>query len=179
MSVKNHIKSIAIGAALFTFAGIDSSSVDSGPLGNVEPLTILQRPTRNDNDHIFQYTADVPGARHIQLSPPTADGTLTTICCDQDPEFKKVDISGYDISFDAKSIVFSAKLNDNEKYGLFLLQLADGSITQIATDPGKDFVSPIFLPGDRVLFMSNAVVEPGAPQLSLIHISEPTRLLSI
>ncbi|HZJ64333.1 MAG TPA: hypothetical protein VFD36_12510 [Kofleriaceae bacterium] len=162
--MKNHIKSIAIGAALFTFAGIGCSSDDSGPLGNVESLIILQRPKRNDNGDIFQYTSYVPGARLVQLSPPTADGTLTTICCDQDPEFKKVDISGYDISFDAKSIVFSAKLNDNEKYGLFLLQLADGSITQIATDPGKDFVSPIFLPGDRVMFMSNAVVEPGAPQ---------------
>src|SRR5262245_20538673 len=137
MSVKNHIKSIAIGAALFTFAGIGCSNDDSGPLGNVESLIILQRPKRNDNGDIFQYTSYIPGARLVQLSPPTADGTLTTICCDQDPDFKKVDISGYDISFDAKSIVLSAKLNDNGKYGLFLLQLADGSITQIATDPGK------------------------------------------
>ena len=87
--MKNHIKSIAIGAALFTFAGIGCSSDDSGPLGNVESLIILQRPKRNDNGDIFQYTSYIPGARLVQLSPPTADGTLTTICCDQDPDFKK------------------------------------------------------------------------------------------
>src|SRR5262249_61582430 len=97
-------------------------------------------------------------------APSPADGKLTTICCDQDPDFKKVDISNYDVSFDAKSIVFSAKLSDSQPYGLFLLQLSDGSITQISTDPGRDFVSPIFLPGDRVMFMSNAVVERGAKQ---------------
>src|SRR5262249_22083400 len=41
---------------------------------------------------------------------------------------------------------------------------SDGKITQIATDPMRDFVSPIFLPGDYVLFMTNAVVEAGARQ---------------
>src|SRR5262249_19969655 len=79
-------------------------------------------------------------------------------------EFKNIDIQGYDISFDAKSIVFAGKLSDNQTYGLFLLQLADGSVTQIATDPQRDYVSPIFLPGNKVMFMSNAVVEAGAPQ---------------
>jgi hypothetical protein len=164
MSVKHSIKSIAIGAALFTSAGIGCSSDDSGPLGNVDSLIILQRAKRNDGGDIFQYTSYLPGAKISQLSPPTADGKLTTICCDQDPDFAKADISGYDISFDAKSIVFSAKLNDNQRYGLFLLQLADGSITQVPTDPGRDYVSPIFLPGDRILFMTNAIVEAGAPQ---------------
>lgn len=162
--MKNSMKSIAIGAALFTFAGIGCSSDDSGPLGNVDSLIILQRPKRNDGGDIFQYTSYLPGARISQLQPPTADGKLTTICCDQDPDFSKADISSYDISFDAKSIVFSAKLNDNQRYGLFLLQLSDGSITQVATDPGRDFVSPIFLPGERILFMTNSVVEAGAPQ---------------
>jgi hypothetical protein len=164
MSVKHHIKSIAIGAALFTFGGIGCGGDESGPLGSVDSLIILQRAKRNDGGDVFQYTSYIPGARLVQLSPPTADGTLTTICCDQDPEFSKADISGYDISFDAKTIVFSAKLNDNESYGLFLLQLADKTITQIPTDPGHDFVSPIFLPGDRILFMTNAVVEAGAKQ---------------
>jgi hypothetical protein len=165
--VKHQIKSIAIGAALFTLAGIGCSSDDSGPLGNVDSLIILQRPKRNDAGDIFQYDSYVPGARLVQLQPPTADGTLTTICCDRaGAEFSKIDISSYDISFDAKSIVFSARLaagNENH-YGLFLLQLADGSVQQIKTDPGHDYVSPIFLPGDRIMFTSNAVVEKGGQQ---------------
>ena len=161
--MKHQIKSIAIGAALFTLGGIGCST-DSGPLGNVDSLTILQRPKRNDTGDIFQYTSYVPGARLVELSPPSADGKLTTICCDKaGPEYAKVDISSYDISFDAKSIVFSGKLSESQTYGLFLLQLADGSVTQIATNPMQDFVSPIFLPGDRVMFTSNDVVnsKPG------------------
>lgn len=162
--MKNQMKSIAIGAALFVIAGIGGVGCggdDPGPLGNVDSLIILQRLARNDNSDIFQYESYLPGARLVKLSPPTADGTLTTICCDQDSEFSQADISGYDISFDAKSIVFSAQLAPNDHYGLYLLQLADGSITQIATDPGRHFVTPIFLPGDKIMFMSDDV-EDGA-----------------
>ncbi|HEX7836362.1 MAG TPA: hypothetical protein VF469_02805, partial [Kofleriaceae bacterium] len=166
--MKHHIQSIAIGAALFTLGGIGcggGSGDEPSALASVDALVILQRPKRNDQGDIFQYTSYVPGARLVQLKPPTADGKLTTLCCDRaGPEFKNVDISSYDLSFDAKSIVFSGKLSDSQTYGLFLLQLADGSVTQIATDPQRDYVSPIFLPGDRVMFMSNAVVEAGAPQ---------------
>jgi Hydrazine synthase alpha subunit middle domain len=163
--VKHAMKSIAIGAALFTLGSIGCSE-DPGPLGDVDALIILQRVKRNDSGDIFQYTSYVPGARIVKLEPPTADGKLTTICCtaEQGAELSKIDISSYDISFDAKSIVFSGKLADNQAYGLFLLQLADGSVTQIKTDPQRDYVSPIFLPGERIMFTSNAVVERGAPQ---------------
>jgi Hydrazine synthase alpha subunit middle domain len=172
MTVKHQLKSIAIGAALFTLGGIGcgggngtGTGDDPGPLGSVESLIILQRPSRNDSGDIFQYTSYKPGARIITLSPPTADGKITPICCDKaGAEFANIDISSYDLSFDAKSIVFAGKLSDNERYGLFLLTLADGSVTQIATDPQHDFVSPTFLPGDRVMFTSNSVVEAGAPQ---------------
>src|ERR1041384_3494271 len=168
MSVKQHIQSIAIGAALFTLGGIGcggGSGEEAGPLSSIDSLIILQRPKRNDQGDIFQYTSYKPGARLVQLKPPAADGVLTTLCCDKaGDEFKNIDISSYDLSFDAKSIVFSGKLAENQTYGLFLLQLSDGSVAQIATDPQRDFVSPIFLPADRVMFTSNAVVEAGAPQ---------------
>src|SRR5882724_12111749 len=137
MSVKHHIQSIAIGAALFTLGSIGCGGGDgenSGPLSSIDALVILQRPKRNDTGDIFQYTSYVPGARLVQLQPPTADGKLSTLCCDKaGPEYAKIDISSYDISFDAKSIVFSGKLSDNDTYGLFLLQLADDSVTQIVT----------------------------------------------
>jgi hypothetical protein len=163
--VKHQIKSIAIGLALFTLGGIGCGGGDSGPLGNVDSLIILQRPKRNDTGDIFQYASYKPGARLVQLQPPTADGTLTTICCDKaGPDFAQIDISSYDISFDAKSIVFSGRRAQDNSYGLFLLQLADGKVEQIASNPMHDFVSPIFLPGDRVMFTSNDIVEKGAPQ---------------
>jgi hypothetical protein len=169
-----NMKSIAIGAALFTAGtGVGCSGDDNtGPLGNVDALVILQRPKRNDMGDIFQYTSYVPTARLVKLSPPTADGKLTTLCCDKaGAEFANVDISGYDLSFDAKQIVFSGKLAAGQRYGLFILKLEDGSVTQLMTDPGRDYVSPIFLPGDKIMFTTNAVVEAGAPQ----HVDEYNR----
>jgi hypothetical protein len=152
--------SIAIGAALLTVAGLGCGGNDSsGPLGNVDSLVILQRVSRNDTGDIFQYTSYVPGARLVKLSPPTANGTLTTLCCDtQGPDFAAIDIQAYDISFDAKSIVFAGKTSDSTNYGLYILQLADGSVQQLASDPGRDYVSPIFLPGDKIMFTTNSVV---------------------
>jgi hypothetical protein len=168
MSVNHNIQSIAIGAALFTLGALGGTGCgggDDGPLSSVDSLVILQRQPRPDTGNVFSYTSYVPGARLIQLKPPTADGKVIPICCDQGgADFAKIDIQSYDLSFDAKSIVFSGKLSDNDPYGLFLLQLSDGSIKQIASDPMRDYVSPIFLPGDRVMFMTNAVVEETAPQ---------------
>jgi hypothetical protein len=165
--VKN-IKSIAIGAALVTAAGGMGCGGDdnNGPLGDVDALIVLQRPKRNDMGDIFQYTSYKAGARLVKLSPPTADGKLETLFPTpaQGTEFAAADVSGYDISFDAKTIVFSAKLADNQRYGLFVLTLDSGNVEQIPTDPGRDYVTPIFLPGDRIMFTTNSVVEAGAKQ---------------
>lgn len=157
--MKLKLNTIAIGAALLASAACGSSD-SPGPLGNVDSLVILQRVARNDMGDIFQYTSYIPGAKLIKLSPPTADGTRTVLCCDKaGPEFANIDIQAYDISFDAKRIVFAGKLSDTEHYGLFLLTLADGSVVQIPTDPGRDYVSPIFLPGDKIMFTTNGVVK--------------------
>lgn len=163
--MKTKLKSIAIGAALFTLGDLGCGGGDDpGPLDTIDSLIVLQRPRRNDTGDIFDYQSYVAGAKLVTLSPPTADGQLTTICCDQDPDFAKADISGYDLSFDAKTIVFSAKLDGNSSYGLFLLQLSDGTITQLATDPQRDYVAPIFLPGNRIMFTSNEMVNEGQKQ---------------
>ncbi|MBA3499314.1 MAG: hypothetical protein H0T65_03020, partial [Deltaproteobacteria bacterium] len=163
-----NIKSIAIGAALVSAVGGVGCGGDdnNGPLGDVDALIVLQRPKRNDMGDIFQYTSYKSGAKLVKLSPPTADGTLETLfpTPGQGAEFAAADVSGYDISFDAKTIVLSAKLADNQRYGLFLLTLGSGNVEQIPTDPGRDYVTPIFLPGDRIMFTTNSVVEAGAKQ---------------
>src|SRR5262245_7662012 len=154
MSVKQHIQSIAIGAALFTLGGIGCGD-DPGPLDNVDAIVFLQRAKRNDAGDVFQYDSYMPGGRLMELRPPSADGKLTVLCCDATredlKEFKDIDIQGYDISFDAKTIVFSGRLAENQSYGLFLLQLADGKVTPLASDPMSHYVSPVFLPGDKIL----------------------------
>jgi hypothetical protein len=161
--VKHTMKSIAI-AALVATGGCGGSGTDSGPLGDVQSLLVLERAARNDTGDIFQYTSYIPGARLLKLSPPTANGALTPICCDQDPLFANADIGGYDLDFDAQRVVFSARLSENQTYGLFMLTLADGKITQIVADPQRHFVAPIFLPGNKIMFTTNALDEAGAHQ---------------
>lgn len=174
--MKQSIKSIAIGAALLPLLGTlgcgGGDGEGSDPLGGIDSLVVLQRTKRNDTGDIFQYTSYVPGARLVKLSPPTADGTLTTICCDKaGAEYANIDIQGYDISFDAKTIVFAGKLSSNDHYALYLLTLESGKVETLAVDPMHDLVSPIFIPGDRVMFTGNAIVEQGAPQ----HVDEYER----
>ncbi|MDX2087905.1 MAG: hypothetical protein SFX73_08650 [Kofleriaceae bacterium] len=168
--MKQTIKTLALGLSLVTVTGaggIGCGGDDSDTVLGNDPLIILQRPKRNDMGDIFQYTSYKPGAKLVKLDPPTADGVQTVICCDKaGSEFANVDISGYDISFDAKQIVFSGKLAANQAYGLFILNIEDGSVEQLPTDPGRDYSMPIFLPGDKILYTSNAVVEAGAPQHS-------------
>ncbi|MFN0253257.1 MAG: hypothetical protein ACKV2T_40680 [Kofleriaceae bacterium] len=170
--MKSSFKTLALGTALVSAASGVGCGDDPVTIGDgVDTLIILQRPARNDMGDIFQYTSYVPktpsgkNARLVQLSPPTADGVQTTICCDQaGPEYANIDISGYDISFDARQIVFAGKLAANQAYGLFVQNLEDGAVRQLPTDPGRDYTSPIFLPGDKIMFTSSAVVEEGAPQ---------------
>lgn len=139
-------------------------SAPDGPLDGIDSIVFLQRPARGGMGDIFNYTSYLPGARLVKLTPPAADGELTVLCCDQDDAFADADISGYDISFDAREIVFAAKLSGNEKYGLYLVSLENGEITPIPTDPNHDYINPVFLPGDRIFYTTNAVVEEGAPQ---------------
>ena len=164
--MKQHMKSIALGAAFAAAAGgVGCGSDDDGPLSSVDSLIILQRPKRNDVGDIFQYTSYKAGARIIKLSPPTADGRQEVICCSQFPGFENVDISGYDLSFDAKEIVFSAALSGSQRYGLFVLNLTDGTPPeQLPTDPGRHYISPIFLPGDRIMFTTDNLDEANARQ---------------
>lgn len=141
-----------------------SDEPGQGALDGVDSIVFLQRPARGAMGDIFNYTSYLPGARLVTLSPPTADGELKVVCCDQDEAFAAADISGYDLSFDARELVFSAKLANNEKFGLYIVSLETGEISQVPTDPNFDYITPAFVPGDRIFFSTNAVVEEGAPQ---------------
>lgn len=162
---------LVLGTSLLATVPMGCGEDTSGPLGDVDAVVFLQRPKRNETGDIFQYTSYLPGARIVKLSPPSADGKLETLCCTNVPGFEQADISGYDLSFDAQQIVFSAKLSADTNYALFLLTLSTGQVDAIPGDSQRDYVSPIFLPGDRILFTTNSVVEEGAPQ----HVDEYER----
>jgi Hydrazine synthase alpha subunit middle domain len=166
--VKQHIQRISLaGLAAAMAAACGGDGEARGPLDEVEAIVFIERPSRMDGlGDIFQYQSYVPGARLLKLSPPTADGEVTELCCSAQSDYAAADIIDFDVSFDAQTIVFSARLSADQRYGLFLLHLDSGDVEQLPTDPDGDFVYPTFLPGDRILFATNAVVEEGAPQFA-------------
>ena len=154
-------------AVLGTVACGKDDSAD-GPLKNISALVILQRTPRvGGMGDVLQYTGYMPGGRLMKLSPPTADAVPTVLCCSQFAGFDQLDIQSYDIAFDARSIVFSGRLSDSDKFGLYILTLNDlqeaaGPPEALTIDPNYDFVYPIFAPGQRIVFMTNKVVEGDA-----------------
>jgi hypothetical protein len=156
---------------LAALLGAGCGGDDAGALDGIDSIVFLQRKARNETGDIFQYRSYLPTARIVTLTPPTADGQLDVLCCEGIAGFENVDIASYDLSFDAREIVFSGKLAADQAYGLFLYHRDDHTVEQLATDPSRDYQYPIFLPGDKIMFMTNAVVEPGAPQ----HIDEYER----
>ena len=149
---------------VLTLAGCSSSPNQGASVpADVQAIIFLQRPLRNSDGNVFDYTSYAPGARLVKLQPPAADGTLTVLT--SDPMFANADIMSWDLSFDAQSIVFSANLGEggSPRYQLFTMNL-DGSNIKQLTEGDNDFVYPIFLPGQRVLFTTNRNVEEGTPQ---------------
>ncbi len=137
---------------------------DSGPLDGVDAIVFVQKqPTVGGVGDIFRNLSYRPEARLVKLSPPTADGELTVLCCDKQG-LTGVDITGYDINFDATEIVFSARLEGDSNYGLFILDLQTEEVEQLPTQQDADYIYPIYVPGDRILYTTTATPIEGEPQ---------------
>ncbi|HVR61960.1 MAG TPA: hypothetical protein VMU50_08680 [Polyangia bacterium] len=154
-----------IAAALFAVgaggAGCSGGSTQNALGGDVHAIIFLQRPLRNDGGNVFDYTSYKAGGRLVTLEPPAADGKLTVLT--SDPMFKDADIMSYDVSFDAKSVVFSARLSDMDSFHIYSMNIDGTNVKQLIEGP-NDFVYPIFTPGQQILFMTNKNVEPDANQ---------------
>jgi hypothetical protein len=145
----------AVSAALGACSS--SQAPQQSPLPNdVKAILFLQRMPRTDSGNVFDYQSFVPGGRLVKLEPPSADGTLTVLT--SDPMFDGADIQSYDISFDAQSVVFSARLADSGNYQIFSMNI-DGTNLKQLTEGGNDYVYPLYLPGERILYTTNLNVE--------------------
>ena len=173
-----------LGLALGAGAGCSSTSKTPGNVSalpaDVQAITFLQRTPRNDDGNVFDYANFVAGGRLSMLSPPSADGKLTVIfpteatcaallqnmdgtaasATDVDNCVTGSDVQSYDLSFDAKSVVFSAQLPGDGSYQIYSINLdATNPDLKQLTSGGNDFVYPVYAPGDRVTFMTNRNVE--------------------
>ena len=186
------LQSSVLGLALGAGAGCSSTSKTTGNVSalpaDVQAITFLQRTPRNDDGNVFDYANFVPGGRLSMLSPPSADGQLTVIfpntaTCTallKNPDGTDAsatdiancvsgsDVQSYDLSFDAKSVVFSAQLPGDGSYQIYSINLdpANPDLKQL-TSGGNDFVYPVYAPGDRVTFMTNRNVEADADPNSM------------
>ena len=144
-----------------------SCSNDSGSGGlpdDVKAIVFLQRTPRGDQGNVFDYTGYQGGGRLVKLEPPNARGTLTTLFPSADVCAAlgdadcagKADIMSYDINFNADRIVVSASFGG--KYQLYSIAV-DGTDPKQLTEGGNDFVYPLYLPGGKIMFMSNLNVE--------------------
>jgi len=123
---------------------------------NVQSIIFLQRVARNSGGNVFDYNSFVPGGRIVKLEPPAANGTLTNLTAD--PMFANADFMSWDLSFDAQTIVFSARLQNEDNYQLFSMNVDGTHPAQITTGP-HDYVYPIFATKDTLLFTTNENVE--------------------
>ena len=175
------LQSSVLGLALGAGAGCSSTSKTSSNVGalpaDVQAITFLQRTPRNDDGNVFDYANFVPGGRLSMLSPPSADGKLTVVfpnaatCAQIDPDdvdncVSGSDVQSYDLSFDAKSVVFSARLPGDGNYQIYSINL-DGTNLQQLTSGGNDFVYPVYAPGDQIAFMTNRNVEDDGTSSSM------------
>ena len=96
--------------------GGGTSTNNSALPEDVKAILFLQRTPRDSEGNVFDYASYEAGGRLVKLEPPSADGTLTPVV-DLDvmrmalgtPDLQGIDIQSYDLSFDARTVVFSAQ----------------------------------------------------------------------
>jgi hypothetical protein len=158
---------LALASTGVVACGGGTQSNSSALPADVKAILFLQRSPRDSEGNVFDYTSYASGGRLVKLEPPSADGTLTPIV---DVETFKaafpgdgvdgIDIQSYDLSFDAKAVVFAASLGGG-KYQIFSSNL-DGTDFKQLTGDDSDHVYPIYLAGQKILYMTNATADGAA-----------------
>lgn len=153
-----------LGLALALQLGIGcGSNGDSGDevLPGIDAVVFAKRAFITDSgehdvaggsNRVVDYLRYNPGGGLFVLSPPTPDGALRELTDGYDG----VDVSGLDLSFDAKEVVFSMRHEgDDGHYHIYKANVdGSGRVKQLTFGPHDD-VRPIFLPGERIAFVTN------------------------
>jgi hypothetical protein len=149
---------VAVAIVAFIAHGCDSGAGES-VLPGVRALVFVQRAfDRGDGTHnvtdgsgqTMDYLRYQPGGGVYVLEPPTPDGELRNLT----ESFADVDINGVDVSFDGTQVVFSMRHGGIDNYDLFIANIDGSDVRPLTMSPADD-VLPIFIPGDRIAFVTN------------------------
>lgn len=144
--------------------------------GGITEIAFISRPKRTSVGDVFQYTSfstDPKSANILRMRTVSGGGEAEPITPFGTGEWPAADIMAMDVSFDGKEIVFSARLEGDSNYNLYRIKI-DGTNPE---EPGKkgpalvhmgpyDSVYPVYLPNDRLFFMTNETSKAGVRQFN-------------
>jgi hypothetical protein len=146
--------------ALFLASGCSGDDGGSGVLPGVQAMVFVKRAfvtadethdVNGGSNQTIDYLRYQPGGGVYVLEPPTPAGKLRNLTA----SFEGVDINGIDLSFDATKVVFSMRRAGDPYYHLFLANVdGSGDVRQLTFHEAHD-VKPLFVPGDRIAFMTS------------------------
>ncbi len=196
MKRRRLFKSLASLAPLLVAAGLSQASCTAEPAEeptgesfNKLVYVVRQHTDVNGKDvsinvaggmgQVMDYLRYVPGAR-IEVRN-LASGKVENILSAK--KFAKADVSSMHLSYDAKEIVFSMKLNRDDSYHIYKAKLSpvDGKyvINQLTFGPDDD-VYPVWLAGGKVAFVTNqAYTEMGTRADEYNHSRIVTQIATI
>ncbi len=156
----NWAVSVSCASLLCLAQGCSTGDGDDSVLPGVEALLFVKRAyitesgehnVTGGNGQTIDYLRYTPGGGLYVLSPPTPNGTLTNLTED----FEGVDINGVDVSFDGTKAVFAMRRAGDDHYHLYMANIdGSGDVRQLTFGDYHD-VKPIFVPGDRIGFVTN------------------------
>jgi len=124
---------------------------------SVEVGNTVQFDVADGMGQVMDYGRYVPGAR-IEVRNLRTGEVRNLI---EGSRFAKADVEGMDLSFDAKKVAFAMKLDDNDNYHIYTANLTKGTDSknpfgvQQLTTGAEDDLSPIFLAGGNIAFITN------------------------
>jgi hypothetical protein len=194
--MKRHFQALTVFGLSGVLAGMgacsqSTSSTDTGV--GAQSMLFIKRTTTlvlpdgtvnvdvaGGNGQVLDYQRYEPGGSLNLLSPVRADGTVTNLTKD----FGTADFNGADVSFDATQAVFSMKTDGNDHYHIYTVQLTPGADGKFEihqkTAGDQDDVSPIYLPGGLIAFVTNEMyTEMGTRADEYEHSREALQLATI
>ncbi len=145
-----------------SMTGCSSTPKEDNVLPGVDAVLFVKRAyLTEDGSHnvtdgvgqVFDYDRYNPGKGSglYVLEPPSPDGKLRNLT----ENFDGVDINGMDLSFDAKKVVFSMRIEGDNRYHLYLANIdGSGKVKQLTFHDADD-TQPVFVAGGRVAFVTN------------------------